>query len=78
MLRAATRRRSELRASANAQPRLFVCAPAISCEAGSSHFGVEHDKHCANEQPSCASLSRINRLGIDRDEVSPLYSGRGR
>jgi len=77
MLRAATRRRSELRASANAQP-LFVrmSHPQFLVERWQQHFGVEHAQAlCKWNNLPAPVYSRINRLGIDRDEFLRLYSG---
>lgn len=77
MLRAATRRRSELRASANAQP-LFVrmSHPQFLVERWQQHFGVEHAQAlCKWNNLPAPVYGRINRLGIDRDEFLRLYSG---
>src|SRR5213593_1835440 len=77
MLRAATRRRSELRASANAQP-LFVrmSHPQFLVERWQQHFGVEHTQAlCKWNNLPAPVYCRINRLGIDRDEFLRLYSG---
>src|SRR5206468_11618448 len=77
MLRAATRRRSELRASANAQP-LFVrmSHPQFLVERWQQHFGVEHTQAlCKWNNLPAPVYCRINRLAIDRDEFLRLYSG---
>ena len=77
MLRAATRRRSELRASANAQP-LFVrmSHPQFLVERWQQHFGVEHTQAlCKWNNLPAPVYCRINGLGIDRDEFLRLYSG---
>jgi 16S rRNA (cytosine967-C5)-methyltransferase len=77
MLRAATRRRSELRASANAQP-LFVRVshPQFLVERWQQHFGLEHSQAlCKWNNLPAPVYSRINRLGIGRDEFLRLYSG---
>jgi 16S rRNA (cytosine967-C5)-methyltransferase len=76
MLRAATRRRSELRASANAQP-LFVrmSHPQFVVERWQQHFGVEHAQAlCKWNNLPAPVYCRINLLGIDRDEFLRLYS----
>jgi len=77
MLRAATRRRSELRASANAQ-LLFVrmSHPQFLVERWQQHFGLEHAQAlCKWNNLPAPVYGRINRLGIDRDEFLRLYSG---
>ncbi|MGA7274781.1 MAG: RsmB/NOP family class I SAM-dependent RNA methyltransferase, partial [Candidatus Udaeobacter sp.] len=77
MLRAATRRRNELRASANAQP-MFVrmSHPQFLVERWQQHFGVEHaEALCKWNNVPAPVYCRINRLGIDRDEFLRLYSG---
>src|SRR5206468_11691305 len=77
MLRAATRRRSELCASANAQP-LFVrmSHPQFLVERWQQDFGVEHAQAlCKWNNLPAPVYGRINRLGIDRDEFLRLYSG---
>src|SRR5438067_7430768 len=77
MLRAATRRRSELRASANAQP-LFVrmSHPPFLVERWQQHFGVEHVQAlCKWNNLPAPVYGRINRLGIDREKFLRLYSG---
>src|SRR5436305_4329222 len=77
MLRAATRRRSELRVSANAQP-LFVrmSHPQFLVERWQQHSGVEHAQAlCKWNNLPAPVYCRINRLGIDRDEFLRLYSG---
>ena len=77
ILRAATRRRNELRASANAQP-MFVrmSHPQFLVERWQQHFGVEHAKAlCKWNNLPAPVYCRINRLGIDRDEFLRLYSG---
>jgi 16S rRNA (cytosine967-C5)-methyltransferase len=77
MSRAATRRRNELRASANAQP-MFVrmSHPQFLVERWQQHFGVEHaEALCKWNNVPAPVYCRINRLGIDRDEFLRLYSG---
>jgi 16S rRNA (cytosine967-C5)-methyltransferase len=77
MLRAATRRRSELRASANTQP-LFVrmSHPQFLVERWQQHFGVEHaEALCKWNNLPAPVYCRINRLVINRDEFLRLYSG---
>src|SRR5213083_3148999 len=67
MLRAATRRRSELRASANAQP-LFVrmSHPQFLVERWQQHFGVEHaEELCKWNNLPASVYARINLLKID-------------
>jgi 16S rRNA (cytosine967-C5)-methyltransferase len=77
LLRAATRQRNELRASANAQP-LFVrmSHPQFLVERWRQHFGAEHaETLCKWNNLPAPVYSRINRLGIDRGEFFRLYSG---
>src|SRR5213593_281403 len=77
MLRAATRQESELLTRANAQP-LFVrmSHPQFLVERWQQHFGVEHAQAlCKWNNLPAPVYSRINRLGIDRDEFLRLYSG---
>src|SRR5438034_1757782 len=77
MLRAATRRRSELRASANAQP-LFVRvshAPLL-VDRLQQHLDIDHEQAlCKWNNLPAPVYCRINRLAIDRDEFLRLYSG---
>src|SRR6266498_2655503 len=77
MLRTATRRRSELRASANAQP-LFVrmSHPQFLVERWQQHFGVEHaEELCKWNNLPAPVFGRINQLRIRREEFLRLYSG---
>jgi 16S rRNA (cytosine967-C5)-methyltransferase len=77
VLRAATRRRSELLARADAQP-LFVrmSHPQFLIERWQQHFCVEHAHAlCKWNNLPAPVYSRINRLGIDRDEFLRLYPG---
>ncbi|MFZ0917994.1 MAG: 16S rRNA (cytosine(967)-C(5))-methyltransferase RsmB [Candidatus Udaeobacter sp.] len=77
MLRAATRQRSELRASANAQ-LLFVrmSHPQFLVERWQQHFGAGHAQAlCKWNNLPAPVYCRINRLEIDRDEFLRLYSG---
>ena len=77
VLRAATRRRSELLARADVQP-LFVrmSHPQFLVERWQQHFGVEHAQAlCKWNNLPAPVYSRINRLAIDRDEFPRLYPG---
>ena len=76
VLRAATRRRSELLTRANAQP-LFVqmSHPQFLVERWQEHFGVEYAQAlCKWNNLPAPVYSRINRLGIDRDNFLRLCS----
>jgi 16S rRNA (cytosine967-C5)-methyltransferase len=77
VLRAATRRRSELLARANAEP-LFVrmSHPQFLVERWQQHFGVEHaEPLCKWNNLPARIYGRINRLRIDRDDFLQLYPG---
>src|SRR5437588_2678540 len=77
VLRAATRRRSELLARADAQPlSVRMSHPQFLVERWQEHFGVEHAQAlCKWNNLPAPVYSRINRLGIDRDEFLRLYPG---
>jgi len=76
MLRAATRRRSELLARADAQP-LFVRTshPQFLVGRWQQHFGAEQTKElCRWNNLPAPVYGRINRLRIKPDEFLRLYS----
>jgi len=76
VLRAATRRRSELLARANTQP-LFVQTshPQFLIERWQQHFGAEHAQElCKWNNLPAPVYARINLLRIDRTEFLRTYS----
>jgi 16S rRNA (cytosine967-C5)-methyltransferase len=77
LLRAATRRRSDLRARADAQP-LFVrmSHPQFLIERWQQRFGARHTEElCQWNNLPAPVYGRINRLKIGRDEFLCLYPG---
>src|SRR5206468_2667045 len=76
MLRAATRRRSELLTRANVQP-LFVRTshPQFLVKRWQQHFGAEHaETLCKWNNLPAPVYCRINRLRTARDKFLQLYS----
>jgi 16S rRNA (cytosine967-C5)-methyltransferase len=77
ILRAATRRQSELFARADAQP-LFVRTshPRFLVERWEHHFGAQHAKElCEWNNFPAPIYGRLNQLRIDREEFLRLYPG---
>jgi 16S rRNA (cytosine967-C5)-methyltransferase len=77
VLRAATRRQSELLSRADSQP-LFVRTshPQFLVERWEQHFGVQHaEELCKWNNLPAPIYGRINQLRIDREEFLWLYPG---